>query len=184
MPCGDQRAQVCPAQIGEFKIGISQVGIAQVSVVEVGTEKIGLFKMDALKECLGYINGDQRDVIVIQLGEGVVSSAAAAFALGGIDNLPRLVMAHLRAFAGFGEVEDDGDQDGEAAGIFQNFQQGPSAQEKRDPIADEFGGDERKDERVPASLPEFLPWLWPPAMGMKVRHDFVIGGFDHLRKNG
>jgi len=115
-------------QVGVFQIGRLQVGVAQVGRFQAGAEQICALEVDALQEGAAGVHTHQRNMVQIQFLESFDPAAAAALALGRVDDLPRLVVFLLLTVAGLREVEYHREHHGENAQVFQDFQQGPPAQ--------------------------------------------------------
>src|SRR3954471_2855569 len=98
--------------------------------------------MHALKKRSRNIDPNQRDAIFIQLLQGFNATSTATFALGGVDHLPGLVMAQLYAIFRIVKVEKNRHQDREAAKVFEDYDEGPSTQQKGGPFPEPFDCEE------------------------------------------
>src|ERR1700749_1737041 len=87
-----------------------------------------MFEVNALQKCGRSINTDKRHFVGIQFLERFDATAAATLALRRVDDLPRLVVTLFDAIARFAEVEDDADEHGEAAEVFEHFKKAPAAE--------------------------------------------------------
>ena len=97
--------------------------------------------MKSLQEGGGDVDAGERDVVGIEFLESFDAAAAATLALGGVDDLPRLIVALLNSVAGFGEPEDDADEDGKAAEVFENLEEAPVAEEEGEPLPAPVNGE-------------------------------------------
>ena len=105
------------------------------SVARSSAPQLRPVELHVLQERLGEIHANQGDAVGVELIERVDAAAAAALALGGVDHLPSLVMLLLPPLAGFGEIEDDGDQDREGPKVLQHFEEstiGPGSRRSSD----------------------------------------------------
>src|SRR5260370_12719485 len=99
----------------------------------------------------------------MQLLQSLDSPSAASHALRRIDHLPGLIMLLLPAVSGFGEIENDGDQNGEDPEIFEHFEKGPVGQIVGRPLARPLYCVERHHPpRPPCSSILFPPIRTPP----------------------
>src|SRR5713226_42241 len=114
-------------------------------------------KTNALQECAGDIHTDERNAVGVQLLQSFDTPAIAAFSLGGVDDLPRLVVLLLEAVAGFAEIEDHGDKHAETAEIFEHFQERPIAEGEGDPFTEPLEGPQRHSPAAFQSLPTNVP---------------------------
>ena len=132
-------ARSLPRKFAEVEIGVmrssrAQGAAAQIGGAEVGAEKICVFEMDTLQKCGGSINAHEGNFVGVQFLKRLDAAAAAAFALRSVDDLPGLVVALLDAITGFAEAEDDADEDGEAAEVFEDFKETPAAEAVGGPL--------------------------------------------------
>lgn len=81
---------------------------------------------------------------MVQLLQCLDAAAAAAFTLCCVDDGPCGVVALTRAVAALGEVEDDGDEHGEGAEVFEYFEQRPVAKRPCGPLQIPFEFDPGK----------------------------------------
>ena len=134
-----REVQVGPGEIGEVKIAVAKVGGAKR-----GAHEIGVGETHSLEKCGRDVDAREGDVVGVEFLESFDAAAAAALALGGVDDLPCLVMALLDTVAGLNEPEDDADQDGETAEVFEDFEEAPVAEEPCKPFpcpVDGYEGD-------------------------------------------
>src|SRR3954470_21685970 len=80
---------------------------------------------------------------MIKLLQRFDSSSAATFALRCVDYLPSLIMPLHGAVIGFVEVKEHGDQNRQAAEVFEYNHEMPPAEKKRDPFPSPFHREER-----------------------------------------
>ena len=80
---------------------------------------------------------------MVQLLHGLEAPAASTFALRGVDHLPCLVVALFHSVTGLVKIKEHGNEHGEAAEIFEHFDERPSAQRKRYPLPNPFECKER-----------------------------------------
>ena len=113
--------------------------------------------MDALQKGSGSINAYQGNLVGVQFLQCLDASAASAFALCGVDDLPGLIVALLDAIAGFAEVEDDADEDREATQIFEHFKKTPAAEAVGGPLPEPFDAPQRKEPAVLEVLFDDMP---------------------------
>ena len=119
-------------------------------------------QLDALQECAGGIDADQGNAIMVEFLEGLDAAAASTFTLRGVDDLPGLIVFLFAAIAGFSEVKDDGEQDGEDAQIFENFEERPAAEKVGRPFQYPFKSAEGEGDGK-AILAVSGPGGWPGA---------------------
>jgi hypothetical protein len=100
----------------------------------LGPAKLSVWKHDTFKRCAGEIDADKRNAIVVEILKRVESSTVATFSLGAVDHLPSLVVLHLLPLRSLDEIEDHGEEDGEAAAVFEQFEQGESAESEGRPL--------------------------------------------------
>src|SRR5260370_41837553 len=98
----------------------------------------------------------------MQLLQSLDSASAASHALRRIDHLPGLIMLLLPAVAGFGEIENDGDQNGENPEIFEHFEKGPVGQIVGRPLARPLYCVERQQPPRPARSSMLFPAMGTP----------------------
>lgn len=92
-----------------------------------------MLQIKILQKRAGHVDADQRNAIVVEFLKRLDAPSAAAFSLRRVDDLPRLIVFLLETVAGFGKVEDDGNEHAKAFEIFKNVEKGPPAQRKGDP---------------------------------------------------
>ncbi len=108
-------ADIRRGEMGVFQVCAREIGTAQVGGFDLAAGQIGTLKFDARKVCAVCIDANQRDMVTVQFLQSGDATAVAALALGGIDDLPSLVVAQLATVPGTVEVEDNGDEDGKVA---------------------------------------------------------------------
>src|SRR5580698_9823167 len=170
--CG--AAQVGGVEIGEGEVDAAKIAVAQVCGTEVGAQQAGVFQIEPLQKGRRNIDADQRNSVCIQLLQSLDSAPAAALALGGVDDLPSLVVALLDAVAGLGEVEDDRDQHGEAPHVFEHFEQCPVAEREGYPLQSPLESDERDEPGMGRALPPHPPRYGPRSWAV---HDHLLDPF-------
>ena len=103
-------AKIRRTQVGVGEIGEIKISIAHVRGTEVRSQTGAPVPGGSLQESARNIDADQWNAIVVEFLERVDATAAAAFSLRGVDDLPRLIVLLLEAVARFRKVEDDRDQ--------------------------------------------------------------------------
>ena len=146
-------AQVCFAQTPAAEVRSSEIRLGQVaaikhslpnvSVMEVRSHQACVLEFQAGQVCSRHIHARQRHLVVIQLLQCIDTASASTFALRRVDHLPRLVVPLLYARIRFREIEDDRDQDREAADILQRLQKCPIAQQVNRPFENVLECEER-----------------------------------------
>ena len=100
--------QVRSLEVGALKVRSPEFGLFQVRSLEVGAFKVRFHEEGALKVNLDQVSTIQgspgeADPILIQVLQGVLSSAVAGRASCRVDQVPGAVVAFLGAVAGFQE---------------------------------------------------------------------------------
>ena len=146
-------SEICGVEVGVGEVGEAEFAAAEIGGTEIGAQKICMLEAYALKKCGRGVDAHERDFVGVQFLQCLDAAAAAAFALGGVDDLPGLVVALLDAIAGFAEVEDDADQHREAAEDARGLRESSSGLGHRLSIQTSIQGAAREQPAMPRIHP-------------------------------